>query len=523
VPPASASSARRPRAATVAATSALAIVLLLAGCTAAPKHQVGRDSTPSVAATNAAAGDVPADVAVFYQQVVSWSKCDAFDCAKVKAPLDWANPTAGSIDLAIKRSAAKKQDQRLGSLLIDPGGPGASGQDLVDHASTAFGASVRDVYDIVGFDPRGVGSSTAVKCGTDKDADAYLTADKPMTNQTQLDAERARTQAFGELCQTSTGALLAHVDTVSAAKDMDLLRGVLGDTKLNYLGFSYGTFLGATYAGLFPKNVGRVVLDGSIDPALDNDTVTKEQAAGFEQALRAYVADCEAGPKCPLTGGVDGGLAQIQRVMKQAQASPLPTAGGQHVNALLAFYGLAVTLYDQQSWPYLTIALTGAIQNNDASTLLQLANFYLDRKDDGTYTSNANLAFMAINCLDYPVVSRTIAQLDAFAADVRTVAPTFGDQFVYAAGCEAWPIKSTGVRAPIRAAGAAPILVVGTTGDPATPYQWAVSLAGQLESGHLLTFDGQGHTAYTRSNACIMNAVDAFLVSGTVPADGKRC
>lgn len=502
---------------------ALGVALVLAGCTFAPKHQTGRDSTPSVAATNAAAGEVPADVAPFYQQVVSWSKCGAFDCAKVKAPLDWANPTAGSISLALKRFAARKQDQRLGSLLIDPGGPGASGMDLVDHASTAFGASVRDVYDIVGFDPRGVGTSSAVACGTDKQIDAYLTADTPMTTQAQLDAARATTQAFGELCQTSTGPLLAHVDTVSAAKDMDLMRGVLGDKKLNYLGFSYGTFLGATYADLFPKDVGRVVLDGAIDPALDSDTLTKEQAAGFEQALRAYVADCEAGAKCPLTGGIDGGLAQISRLMKQAKASPLPTAAGQHVNATLAFYGVAVTLYDQASWPYLTRALTGAIRNNDATTLLQLANFYLDRKDDGTYTSNAGLAFLAINCLDYPTKSRTIAELDAFAADVRAVAPTFGDQFVYTAGCEAWPIKSTAVRGPIRAAGAAPILVVGTTGDPATPYKWATSLAGELESGHLLTYVGQGHTAYTRSNACIGDAVDAFLVSGTVPADGKRC
>jgi len=301
------------------------------------------------------------------------------------------------------------------------------------------------------------------------------------------------------------------------------MRGVLGDKKLNYVGFSYGTFLGATYAGLFPKNVGRVVLDGAIDPALDNDTLAKEQAAGFEQALRSYVADCEAGPKCPLTGGVGGGLAQISRLMKQAEASPLPTTNGERVNSTLAFLGVAVTLYDQASWPYLTLALTGAIRNNDATTLLQLANFYLDRNDNGTYTSNSNLAFLAINCLDYPVISRNIGELNTFAAKVRKDAPTFGDQFVYSAGCEAWPILSTVVRGPIHAPGSAPILVVGTTGDPATPYKWAVSLAGQLDSGHLLTYVGQGHTAYTRSNSCVDNAVNAFLVSGTVPAEGKRC
>jgi len=502
---------------------ALGLALVLAGCTVAPKHQVGRDSTPTAAATSAAAGDVPADVAPFYQQVVSWTKCGEFDCAKVKAPLDWDKPTAGSIDLSLKRFAAKKQDLRLGSLLINPGGPGASGTDLVDHAATAFGAPVRDVYDLVGFDPRGVGASSAVACGPDKQVDAYLTADDPLTNQAQLDAARAKTRAFGKQCQANTGPLLAHVDTVSAAKDMDLMRGVLGDKKLNYVGFSYGTFLGATYAGLFPKNVGRVVLDGAIDPALDNDTLAKEQAAGFEQALRSYVADCEAGPKCPLTGGVGGGLAQISRLMKQAEASPLPTANGERVNSTLAFLGVAVTLYDQASWPYLTLALTGAIRNNDATTLLQLANFYLDRNDNGTYTSNSNLAFLAINCLDYPVVSRNIGELNTFAAKVRKDAPTFGDQFVYSAGCEAWPILSTVVRGPIHAPGSAPILVVGTTGDPATPYKWAVSLAGQLDSGHLLTYVGQGHTAYTRSNSCVDNAVNAFLVSGTVPADGKRC
>jgi hypothetical protein len=216
-------------------------------------------------------------------------------------------------------------------------------------------------------------------------------------------------------------------------------------------------------------------------------------------------------------------MQQVADLIERAGKKPIPAGGGAFVNKTLAVDGIIVTLYNDQSWPYLTSALSEAIQNNTAATLLALANFYLQRNEDGTYQSNSMVAFTAINCLDYPTPALTYDEMLAFADKAAAKAPTFGRVFAMTVGCEAWPVQSTAERAQLHAAGAAPIVVIGTTGDPATPYQWAVSLAGQLESGHLLTWKGEGHTAYGRSNACIGDAVDSYLVDGTVPKDGLTC
>jgi pimeloyl-ACP methyl ester carboxylesterase len=499
--------------------------LLLAGCVA-PKDQ----TTPPAPEEDGPPTEEP-DVAGqglegFYGQDVKWEACDGgYECARIAAPLDWDVPETGSIQLSVKRALATgSAEQRLGSLLVNPGGPGASGKDfVVSMVDYVVSDEVRDAYDIVGFDPRGVGESSAVACGDDTLVDEFFTADIPMEDQADVEAARERLRTFGEACLESTGPLLGEVDTVSAARDMDLMRAVLGDTQLSYVGFSYGTFLGATYADLYPENVGRLVLDGALDPSMSNDDLVIGQAIGFENALRAYVEFCQSTSGCPLTGDVDSGMEQIRELTERAEADPIPAGGGMTVNGTLAFYGIVVTLYDDASWRYLTQALDEVVSSGTAGLLLELANFYLDRTSDGHYTANAMVAFSAINCLDYPMEVRDYDEIVAFAEQVGAQAPTFGRDFGMAIGCETWPFPATGAREPISATGAAPILVIGTTGDPATPYDWAVALADQLDSGTLLTWEGEGHTAYGRGGPCVDEVVEAYLLDGEVPAEGTRC
>ena len=493
------------------------LALLLVGCSA-PKHQ----AEVAPAATSSATSDVAGELQPFYGQVIEWTACDAFECATAQAPIDYADPAAGSLELALKRAPATG-GPAIGSLLINPGGPGASGVDLVDQAATTFGTDVLAQYDVVGFDPRGVARSTPVTCQDDAAKDQLLSSDFDYSTDAGLAAAQAAYTAFGQACAANTGALLAHVDTVSAAKDMDVLRAVLGDEKLTYLGYSYGTALGAAYAGLFPDRVGRMVLDGALDPTLSSAELGLGQAVGFEGALRAYVADCQGGAECPLTGNADEGLEQIHDLVERARRSPLPTDSDRSLTGTLAFYGIAVTLYDNGTWRFLTQALTAAIDEGDGTVLLGLADVYNERNPDGSFGSNSTEAFTAVNCLD-GASSADPAVMRAEAAQVEADAPTVGSFFGYGGVvCAGWPHPPTGMPGPIAADGAAPILVIGTTNDPATPYAWAQGLASQLSSGVLLTYEGEGHTAYGRSNECILGTVDAYLVAGTVPEDGKRC
>jgi len=493
------------------------LALLLTGCSA-PKHQA--EVVPAAAPSGTS--DVDAALQSFYDQAIEWKVCDEFQCATAQAPIDYTDPAAGSIELALKRAPATS-GTAIGSLLINPGGPGVSGVALVDQAVTTFGKDVLAQYDVVGFDPRGVAHSTPVKCLDDAAKDQLLSTDFDYATDAGIAAAEAAYTAMGQACAANTGPLLEHVDTVSAAKDIDILRAALGDETLTYLGYSYATLLGATYADLFPERVGRMVLDGAVDPTLPSAELGLGQAAGFESALRAYVADCQGGAKCPLTGTVDEGLAQIHDLVERARRSPLPTDSDRALTGTLAFYGIAVTLYDNAAWPVLTKALTAALAENDGALLLRLADFYNDRNPDGSFSTNSTEAFTAVNCLD-GASSSDPEEMRAEAAQVEEAAPTLGYYFGYGGVvCAGWPYAPTGEPGPITADGAAPILVIGTTNDPATPYAWAQGLAAQLSSGVLLTYEGEGHTAYGRSSECILSAVDAYLLAGTVPEDGTRC
>lgn len=471
---------------------------------------------------------VPAGFEDFYGQTLDWASCSgaddgSYDCTTVTAPLDWSDAGAGSIELSLIRRAATDGDA-LGSLLTNPGGPGASGYDLIaDSATYAVSSPVLDAYDVIGFDPRGVGRSTAVTCLDAEGMDHMLydiPAD-PRGSQGWTDELTQRNQQFVDACEANSDGILPYITTDNAARDMDLIRAVLGDRTLNYLGYSYGTFLGATYAKLFPERVGRLVLDGAIDPSVSGLDVGTTQAVGFESALRAYMADCLNGRDCPFDGTVDEAMADLGTLLASVDAQPLQGDDGRMLGADTLLTGIIAALYAQDSWPYLTQALTQALQG-DPTTALLLADFYNNRNADGTYSDNSTEAFRAYNCMDYPL-DTSQADKDAADALVAEKAPTIAPYWQGVDVCEVWPYAPTGVREKIAADGAAPIVVVGTTNDPATPYAWSVSLADQLSSGVLITREGEGHTGYNKGNACVDQAVEAYLVDGTVPQDGLTC
>lgn len=511
------------------------LALTLAGCAGDPAAKMQRVADASSSPTDSPTIDPSAPVRdrvlptdgidpallPFYTQKVSWSSCGrGFECANIRVPLDWANPAGDSMTIATKRYLT--DGDSMGTVLVNPGGPGSSGIELVEYLPYMVGADLLENFDLLGFDPRGVGDSSPVTCQTDAERDA-ANAKTYTTDDAGLAELRADAAAFGQACLANTGPVLGFVDTQSAARDMDVIKHVVGDEKLNYLGYSYGTQLGATYAGLYPEHVGRMVLDGAIDLRLTDQEMSLQQAVGFENALRAFVTDCQGGADCPLAGNVDDGMAQIKTLLDQTAANPLPTDDPDRpLTQSLAFYGIAGNLYAEHQWDGLRDALALALTGN-GKLLLANADRYNSRNDDGTYADNSGEAFRAINCLDSRGDTDR-AVMDADAAEIIAAAPTVGEAFTYGAlGCAEWPFPQAAQDFDLAAPGAAPILVVGTTNDPATPYVWAQGLTEQLDSGVLLTYEGEGHTAYGSSNDCIIDAVDGYFVDGTPPAEGTIC
>lgn len=502
---------------TVLAGLAVASVAL-SGCLYAQIPEAPPSVTRSPDAT-----DVSPELMSYYTQNLDWKPCGAgFDCTEVTAPLDWEKPATGDISLAIVRHQATRTAQ--GSLLINPGGPGASGYDFVaDSLGYAVGADLIENFDVIGFDPRGVGRSTAVACLDAKAMDEYNygVVTQPR-NTPEWEAElTARDKDFAEACEANSGGILPHITTVDSARDMDLIRGVLGDKTLNYLGYSYGTFLGATYAKLYPERAQRLVLDGALDPSVPGLQVGATQAAGFESALRAYLENCLTTKGCPFNGTVDEALSDFRALLASISRAPLKNSDGRVLTVDTMVTGAITAMYSQQSWQYLTQGITAALQG-DPSVMMALADQYNDRGPDGNYVDNTAEAFRAYNCMDYPVEDDKAAE-DAMIKEIEKTAPTFAPYWQAPDPCEVWPYPPVGVREPIAASGSGPILVVGTTNDPATPYAWAQSLAQQLDNGVLITRVGEGHTGYNKGNRCVDTAVESFLIDGTVPKDGLRC
>ena len=483
---------------------------------------------------------MPKGLESFYGQKVEWYDCVAtagveksadktgFQCAKVKVPLDYSQPGGQTIEITMKKHLATGS-VRQGTLFINPGGPGGSGVEAVSTMATSTFAGVQKAYDIIGFDPRGVGSSTAITCTSDTEVTAMAEAapvtagDGATAFEQRAAAISAQFKQFEASCAANTkpAELLDHVDTVSVARDLDVLRALSGDQKLNYTGFSYGTYLGATYAELFPANTGRMVLDGALDPSLTYNERRQGQALGFERALRNYVAWCQSGQNCPLTGDTDAGVKQIGDVFTSANQSPVPSSDpNRPVTGEDMKQVISLLLYSPEtSWGTGNEALAQVINEHDASIFRTI----LSRLDAQPVVSTG--AMIGTNCLDYRVEG-DMATWKAQSEELERIAPRFatiaeaGDL-----GCQAWGHTGTQPPKTLHAKGAAPILVIGTTGDPATPHEWAVALADQLDSGQLLTWEGNGHTAYANSGhgPCVTKAVDTYLLTGTMPKKGLTC
>lgn len=522
----------------------LGATLLASGCSDSPAPSAGPEASPSPAAStpgpagsaSASASPSPSParssgeddprLAAFYGQRLGREDCgDGFECARLRVPLDYDDPAAQSIRLALVRLPASGPGARVGSLVVNPGGPGGSGIDYARRARTAVTAPVRARFDVVGFDPRGVGQSEPVRCLTDEQTDEFIAADGSPDDAGEERRLLRLAEDFAARCEQRAGVLLPHVGTPDAARDMDVLRAALGDRRLHYLGKSYGTYLGATYAGLFPDKVGSMVLDGAIDPRVSARRQGRAQAAGFEQALAAFVDDCVTRADCPIGDDRTEGLAAIDQLLARADAEPLESADGRVATQALVVLGIVAAMYDETNgWPALQVGLRQAIEAGDASVLLLLADFYTDRDEEGRYTNNQNDVIYAVNCLDRPERG-DLDDLRAVARSFSRVSPRFGAYIAWGGlPCSVWPAQPEGGPTAVHAPGARPILVIGTTRDPATPYQWAKALARQLDSGVLLTYEGDGHTAYARGSGCIDSAVEDYLLRDRLPRPAdSRC
>lgn len=474
----------------------------------------------SQSASPGAADGTDPRLARFYGQKLSWHDCGRDQCAQLTVPLNYAKPAGRTLELAVLKVPATGTSH--GALVVNPGGPGGSGVNYAAAGSLQFGSALSRAFDIVGFDPRGVGQSDPLRCADTAQLDRLVSFDPDPDTEAEANQMDALIRGFGQGCLDRSGALTRHMSTDEVARDMDILRAALGQQKLDYLGASYGTLIGATYANMFPKRVGRFVLDGAIDPSLSNEQLSLAQAHGFETALRAYVKDCVDGGHCFLGGSVNAGIARIQAFLQEVEATSLPTGSSSRpLTEGLAMLGIWMPLYVKEYWPQLTAALKQAFDGS-GSGLLRLADLYTSRGPSG-YTDNSMEALYAVNCLDHDDSIPT-KDVPAHFVQFLKASPTFGQAFAYGlATCSSWPVHSGKHTVALHAAGAPPIVVIGTTRDPATPLAWAQALASQLDSGRLITRDGDGHTGFQRGNSCVDDAVEGWLINGTVPKPDLHC
>ena len=479
-----------------------AAAILLAGCSSS-------SSVPN---------ELPSTLPAYYAQHLDWQPCDnGFQCARLLVPFDYARPGGPRFSLPVIRLPATDPAQRVGDLVVNPGGPGGSGVQYALGARGEFPSAVLARFDIVGFDPRGVAASEpALSCMTGPELDTYLSTDEMPDNAAQLATVVQQGKFYASRCEQNSRALLPYVGTQNAARDLDVLRAALGQSRLTYLGKSYGTYLGTWYAQLFPHRVRALVLDGAVDPDTTALQADITQAEGFQAAFGSFAAWCLAGSGCPLG---QNAAAQLQALIVRANSRPLSQelGTGQVASGALLLNGVAAALYSKSTWPDLKDGLTNAF-NGDGTVLVQLANLLLERNPDGTYANLVD-ANTAISCVDRPW-PRSLTAWQAAASAAERAAPLFGPSIVWGnLPCAYWPVPAAPLPT-IKAAGAPPILVVGTTRDPATPYRWAQALAADLSSGVLLGWNGDGHTAYGEGSACVDTIVNAYLISLKVPRSG---
>jgi pimeloyl-ACP methyl ester carboxylesterase len=451
---------------------------------------------------------------------VTWNPCGDMQCASLSVPLDWKQPNGEHITLALARLPARHASK--GVLLVNPGGPGGSGIEFIASARQIFSSTVQNNFDIVSWDPRGIGKSAPVEC-TDN-LDAFWAQNRDPKTPADVAALAAKDRAFVQSCEQRSGKELPFVSTAATARDMDAIRAAMGVDRVSYYGFSYGTYLGELYAQMYPTHVQTMVLDGVVDPALSFATVTVQQAAGFDDDLNEFFTWCRTASSCGFAHGGDPAAA-YDSLQRDITDEPIPaTVQGESRTLGPGEFdiGVASALYSgQAAFEDLAKALAQAGQGRGDS-LLAFTDEYTERSPGGKY-SNETAANFAISCIDLPG-PRTIDALAAVATQAEHAAPHFGVTTTWLdLPCVNWPVAAQGKTGPIAAPGAPPILVIGTTHDPATPYAAAVAVSHELQSGTLLTYDGNGHAAYGRGSDCIDNAVDDYLRTGTPPPAGTRC
>ena len=520
-----------------------AALLVLAACsstvTGSATDDGSRASGAAPTAGGTPTGTVPAGLESFYAQAASWGPCDgyatttddtklysdkSFECARVQVPLDYTQPAGKVISVAVLR--IKASGDRIGSLLVDPGGPGGSGMSLAANLKSAVADTpIGQRFDLVGFDPRGVAASEpAVSCVTGAEADAQRKDVDLDTSAAGVAKTESLEKDYAGKCSTRVGAdVLAHVGTVDAVQDMDVLRSVLGDPKLSYLGFSYGTSLGRAYAEKFPTNVRALVLDGALDPAANPVETLVRQGEGFQGAFNAYATDCAKKGSCPLGTDPAAASAAFQALVRPLIGRPARTKDPRGLGYDDATIGTIQALYSQQLWPALTKGLD-QLKGGQGDVLLALADLYEGRDANGKY-SNEQDAFNAVRCVDAPPTTDR-AVVDTADARYRAAAPFLDDGRGSGRApldvCAFWPVPPSGAPHTPVVTGLPQVVVISTTGDPATPYQAGVTLATQL-GARLVTHQGDQHTVALQGVRCIDDAVNAYFVDLTVPADGLRC
>ncbi|MEU6364377.1 alpha/beta hydrolase [Streptomyces sp. NPDC046931] len=447
-----------------------------------------------------------------------------WQCTTMKAPLNWNDPAGGTIGVALIRAKSSgPPSKRIGSLVFNFGGPGGSGITALPAFAPDY-ETLRTRYDLVSFDPRGVGRSAGVECEDDQQLDAFFQQDMTPDNAAERKTFVNSIKQFNMGCRQRSGHVLPHVRTTDAARDMDLMRKVLGDAKLHYFGISYGTELGAVYAHLFPKNVGRAVLDAVVDPTGNPVQGSLAQAKGFQLALDNYARDCTSkSTGCPVGRTPRDVENRIAKLLKDLDKKPIPGIFPRRLTQTAATNGIAQALYSKDFWGYLTEGLVQAYAG-DGKVLMALSDALNGRNENGQY-SNLIPANVAINCADQKP-RYTVADVKAQLPRFRGASPLFGDYLAWGLiSCMNWPVAGAADHPNVSAPGAPPIIVIGNTGDPATPYEGARRMVQALGPGVgvEMTYKGQGHGSYDSKNKCVQTAVNNYLLNGRVPAAGTVC
>ena len=480
----------------------------------------GSSNTPNSDSSNSAP---TSSAAPFVPESFAWKACDdsasttSVQCSTLNVPYDYNDPSAGTFSLYVKKRPATNPSLRIGSMMVNPGGPGFGGSSLADDADYYFSTDLTDHFDIIAWDPRGTGaSSPSVDCVDNYDQ--YFGLDSPPDTPEEKQALIDASQAFNDECMANSGEILPYISTQASATDMNSIRQALGEDKISYFGFSYGSELGATWATMFPQTVRAAVLDGAVDPQATSAEEGMAQAKGFEGQLSTFLAACSKNSACEFYNSGKSEAA-FDSLLLDLDAKPIVVSADRTpVTQGVAFTAVAQAMYSDYYWTQLEKALADA-QIGDGAGLLKLYDDYYQRKDDGSY-GNELEAFLAISCLDDPGAT-SIEEVDATVPAFVAAAPRLGANFGYGYSCALWPVKPA-TKVDANGKGAGPIVVIGTTGDPATPLDSTRKMAAALEQGILLIVEANQHTGYG-ANECINTAVDSYLIKLTVPVSETTC